>query len=93
MITGNCDPVADPDPAADPGRKQQTPRLPVIDEQPSDLIALRNKATRFYCRADGYPSPDVSWLKDGVPLKSGKEIKVYDLLGINVEHRPGAGFQ
>ncbi|XP_059849711.1 hemicentin-1-like [Hypanus sabinus] len=48
------------------------PRIPSVgdDGAPEDVVVIVNNPTSLVCEAMGYPSPTITWLKDGVPFKA-----------------------
>ncbi|XP_038637840.1 LOW QUALITY PROTEIN: hemicentin-1-like [Scyliorhinus canicula] len=53
-----------------------TPRIPSVSEDgtPEDVIVIVNNPTSLVCEAVAYPSPTITWLKDGVPFKASRNI-------------------
>ncbi|XP_072421818.1 hemicentin-1-like isoform X1 [Chiloscyllium punctatum] len=53
-----------------------TPRIPNLGEDgtPEDVIVIVNNPTSLACEAEAYPSPTITWLKDGIPFKASRNI-------------------
>ncbi|XP_029960009.1 hemicentin-1 [Salarias fasciatus] len=47
-------------------------------DRPSDVSAAMGETLTLECRASGVPTPQLSWLKDGVPLK-GSDVRHIDI--------------
>ena len=47
-------------------------RAPVIIEQPVDVTVRRNDPATLNCKTEGYPPPQVEWIKDGVKIRASK---------------------
>ena len=41
---------------------------PILIERPSSQTVTEDEAVEFACSTDGFPSPFITWLKDGTPL-------------------------
>ncbi|XP_030834112.1 roundabout homolog 2-like [Strongylocentrotus purpuratus] len=52
---------------ADARRNEESP--PRITEHPSGQSIRKNSPATLNCRAEGFPAPDLHWLKDGQPLE------------------------
>lgn len=66
-----CSANPGPNPGASPG--QNGAITPEITRQPMDKIVKRQGTATFECQAEGLPVPNISWLKDGRPLITGRE--------------------
>ncbi|XP_067825529.1 hemicentin-1-like [Heptranchias perlo] len=53
-----------------------TPRIPSVgkDGVPEDVVVIVNNPTSLVCEAVAYPSPTITWLKDGIPFKASRNI-------------------
>lgn len=41
-----------------------------------DLIVIRNRATTLTCKADGIPSPQISWFRRGLEIFSSLDGRI-----------------
>lgn len=39
-----------------------------------ELVVVVNGVLKLECVADGFPSPTVSWMKDGLPLEDSRVV-------------------
>ncbi|XP_041470567.1 roundabout homolog 1-like [Lytechinus variegatus] len=62
---------------ADSRRNEESP--PRITEHPSSLSVRKNSPATLNCRAEGFPIPDLRWLKDGQELDTKGDGHVSDL--------------
>ncbi|XP_053720471.1 protogenin A [Synchiropus splendidus] len=51
---------------------------PSLVEWPESLTRPRAGTARFVCEADGFPSPQITWLKNGETIHSNGRIKMYN---------------
>lgn len=51
---------------------------PSMVESPESLTRPRAGTARFVCQAEGVPTPQISWLKNGEKIKSNGRIKMYN---------------
>ena len=47
-------------------------RAPVIIEQPVDVTVRRNDPATLNCKTEGYPPPNVEWIKDNIKIRPSK---------------------
>ncbi|XP_031431207.1 LOW QUALITY PROTEIN: hemicentin-1 [Clupea harengus] len=45
---------------------------------PAERKVVLTEGLTLECEADGHPAPALSWLKDGVPVRSGEKLQVLD---------------
>ena len=45
------------------------PKKPKIKRKPKDENVSAKEAAMFKCKVDGFPRPDVKWLKDGREIR------------------------
>ncbi|KAG5276279.1 hypothetical protein AALO_G00130100 [Alosa alosa] len=45
---------------------------------PAERKVVLTEGLTLECEADGHPTPSLSWLKDGVPVRSGEKLQVLD---------------
>ncbi|XP_061612522.1 protogenin A-like isoform X2 [Phyllopteryx taeniolatus] len=50
---------------------------PSLAEWPESLTRPRAGTARFVCRAEGFPAPQITWLKNGERIHSNGRIKMY----------------
>ena len=52
---------------------------PKISEHPADSVVPRNEPATLNCKAEGDPSPQISWTKDGKHLQfsDSRQLRVY----------------
>ncbi|CDW57851.1 Netrin receptor DCC [Trichuris trichiura] len=50
--------------------------LPDFSSRPENVVGLANEAITFRCEAKGYPSPAITWYKNGEVLKSSEYFMV-----------------
>ncbi|XP_057709198.1 protogenin A [Corythoichthys intestinalis] len=50
---------------------------PSLVEWPESLTRPRAGTARFVCQAEGFPSPQITWLKNGESIHSNGRIKMY----------------
>lgn len=55
-------------PVPQKSKKYLPPKPPVITEPPKSALVEKSTPFRLYCRAEGNPTPTISWYKDGSPL-------------------------
>ena len=55
---------------------------PVIEVSPRNVVLLEGQPLTLFCNASGFPSPNVTWSKNG-----GKPIKQGNTLSINAVKR------
>ncbi|XP_039540111.1 protogenin A [Pimephales promelas] len=51
---------------------------PSLVEWPESVTRPRAGTARFVCVAEGFPSPQITWLKNGEPVHSNGRIKMYN---------------
>ncbi|XP_051512782.1 protogenin A-like [Myxocyprinus asiaticus] len=51
---------------------------PSLVEWPESVTRPRAGTARFVCVAEGFPSPQITWLKNGEPIHSNGRIKMYN---------------
>ncbi|XP_069772736.1 hemicentin-1-like [Narcine bancroftii] len=54
------------------------PRIPSVgdDGSPEDVVVIVNNPTSLVCEAVAFPSPTITWLKNGVPFKPSRNVHV-----------------
>ncbi|KHJ48881.1 fibronectin type III domain protein [Trichuris suis] len=52
--------------------------LPDFSSRPENVVGLANQAITFRCEAKGYPSPAITWYKNGEVLKSSEYFMIND---------------
>ncbi|XP_067846589.1 hemicentin-1 isoform X2 [Heptranchias perlo] len=55
-----------------------SPKIPGVDNQgtPEDVTVILNSPTSLVCEAQSYPPATITWLKDGAPFDSNKNIRI-----------------
>ncbi|GCC29770.1 hypothetical protein chiPu_0008212 [Chiloscyllium punctatum] len=55
-----------------------SPKIPGVDAQgtPEDIIVVLNSPTSLVCEAQSYPPAIITWLKDGSPFDSNKNVQI-----------------
>ncbi|XP_043555476.1 hemicentin-1 [Chiloscyllium plagiosum] len=55
-----------------------SPKIPGVDAQgtPEDIIVVLNSPTSLVCEAQSYPPATITWLKDGAPFDSNKNVQI-----------------
>ncbi|CAK6971319.1 hemicentin-1 [Scomber scombrus] len=48
------------------------------DDGPTERKVVLSKPLILECEAGGYPTPSLTWLKDGVPVRDGESVRVID---------------
>lgn len=51
---------------------------PSLVEWPESVTRPRAGTARFVCVAEGFPTPQITWLKNGEPVHSNGRIKMYN---------------
>ncbi|XP_056334525.1 protogenin A [Danio aesculapii] len=51
---------------------------PSLVEWPESVTRPRAGTARFVCTAEGFPTPQITWLKNGEPVRSNGRIKMYN---------------
>ncbi|XP_064487233.1 peroxidasin homolog [Ornithodoros turicata] len=50
------------------GDESTKARKPRIIRPPSDISVMAGRSITLHCEADGYPTPEVTWSRDGLPM-------------------------
>lgn len=51
---------------------------PSLVEWPESVTRPRAGTARFVCVAEGFPMPQITWLKNGEPVHSNGRVKMYN---------------
>uniref|UniRef100_A0A8V0Z722 Myosin light chain kinase, smooth muscle n=1 Tax=Gallus gallus TaxID=9031 RepID=A0A8V0Z722_CHICK len=51
---------------------------PQFESRPQSLEASEGQEIKFKSKVSGKPKPDVEWFKEGVPIKTGEGIQIYE---------------
>ncbi|XP_067893515.1 hemicentin-1 isoform X1 [Heterodontus francisci] len=56
-----------------------SPKIPGVDIQgtPEDVTVILNSPTSLVCEAQSYPPATITWLKDGAPFDSNKNVQIH----------------
>ncbi|XP_062506265.1 roundabout homolog 1-like isoform X1 [Corticium candelabrum] len=75
-----------------PGARGASIDPPVITKQPSAVVSLESEEAKFHCKAEGFPTPKIRWLKlDSTLPRSRATMSLNDTLTIRNVHRHDAG--
>nr|XP_013816024.1 PREDICTED: myosin light chain kinase, smooth muscle isoform X1 [Apteryx mantelli mantelli] len=56
---------------------------PQFESRPQSLEASEGQEIKFKSKVAGKPKPDVEWFKEGVPIKPGEGVQIYEENGIH----------